>query len=371
MARFQYAFAAARQSGGNTAIEGKPAKEATTSARRTTAVTQRDVAQRAGVSPRTVSNVVNGFPYVSEEVRARVRAALDELGYAPNLVARNLRQGRSGMIALVLPLDVPYFAELTEFLVEEARRHSYVVVIDKTDGDPQREREIVMLNERSALFDGMIFSPAGVDQSELNRHVGNQPIVLLGRRIPEGTFDHVMIDNVAAAAAATRHLIGLGRERIALIGPQHRRRSDIAYDRASGYREALREAGRPAHRGHMVVADGFRRDAGARAMAQLLDLPKPPDAVFCYNDPLALGAMRAIHERGMRVPEDVAIVGFDGSEDGRFSTPSLTTISQDKRQIARYAVELLAARLDGDSGPPVTRRADWQLVVAESTLGRR
>ena len=107
-------------------------------ASRSTPVTQQEVAQRAGVSRRTVSNVVNGFQYVSPEMRARVQKALDDLGYAPNLVARNLRQGRSGMIALVLPLNVPYFAELTEYLVDEARRRSYVVMIDKTDGDPQR-----------------------------------------------------------------------------------------------------------------------------------------------------------------------------------------------------------------------------------------
>jgi DNA-binding LacI/PurR family transcriptional regulator len=119
-----------------------------------------------------------------------------------------------------------------------------------------------------------------------------------------------------------------------------------------------------------VSAPGFRRDAGALSMARLLDLPDPPDAVFCYNDPLALGALRTILERGLRVPEDVAIAGFDDSEDGRFSTPTLTTISQDKRQIARYAVDLIVSRLGGDTSPPVTRKADWRLITRESTLGR-
>lgn len=334
-------------------------------------MTQREVAQRAGVSPRTVSNVVNGFPYVSDDVRARVRAALDELGYTPNLVARNLRHGRSGMIAIVLPLNVPYFAELTEFLVDEARQRSYFVMIDKTDGDPEREREIITLSERSALFDGMIFSPAGLDQRELNRHLGSHPIVLLGQRITDDLHDHVMIDNVSAATAATRHLIDIGRRRIALIGRQPERNSDIAHDRAAGYQAALTAAGLPVDPRYMVTVDGFRWESGAEGMARLLDLPEPPDAVFCYNDPIALGAVRTVLDRGRRVPEDVAIVGFDDSEAGRFSAPTLTTISQDKRQIARYAVELLAARLDGDAGPPVTRRADWHLVTRESTLGRR
>lgn len=322
------------------------------------------------MSRRTVSNVVNGFPYVSEEMRSRVQAAVDELGYAPNLVARNLRQGRSGMIALVLPFNVPYFTELTEFLVDEARRRSYHVIIDKTDGDPEREREVVMPTDRYPLFDGMIFSPSGIDQQELTRRTSRHPIVLLGQRIPGGRHDHVIVDNVSAALAATRHLIAIGRRRIAMIGRHQGRRRDIAYDRARGYRQALHDAGLPVHRGHVVIADGYRRDSGAEAMTRLLELPNPPDAVFCYNDPLALGAMRTVLRRGLRVPEDVAIAGFDDSEDGRFSTPTLTTISQDKSQIARYAVELLSARLDGDTGPPVTRQADWRLVTRESTLGR-
>lgn len=338
---------------------------------RTRSVTQAEVAARAGVSRRTVSNVINGFPHVSPETRARVREVLAELGYAPNLVARNLRHGRTGMIALVLPLDVPYFAELTEFLIDEARAHAYVVMLDKTDGDPQREREFIMPGDRAALFDGMIFSPSGLDEDELSRRTSTSPVVLLGQRIRGGTFDHVVIDNVAAAAAATTHLIRLGRRRIAFIGWQPHRKGDAGHDRAVGYRTALKDAGQPVRPDLQVDAGGLRRDAGARAMARLLDLTEPPDAVFCYNDPLALGAMRTVLERELRVPEDVAIAGFDDSEDGRFSTPTLTTISQDKRQIARYAVDLLVSRLGGDTGPPVTLHADWRLLTRESTLGRR
>lgn len=333
-------------------------------------VTQREVARRAGVSARTVSNVVNNFPYVSSEMRSKVQAVLDELGYAPNLMARNLRHGRSGMIALVLPLNVEYFAELTEYLVEEARARSYLVMIDKTDGNAEYEREAVMTSERSALFDGMIFSPAGLAATEFARRKSDQPIVLLGQRIAGGDHDHVMIDNVAAAQAATQHLIDVGRRRIAHIGLRGGKSGGIPSDRADGYRKALRKAGRSVSRKYLLHAQGFRRDAGVEAMDRLLDLPEPPDAVFCYNDPLALGAMRAVHQRGLRVPEDIAIVGFDDSEDGRYATPSLTTISQDKRQIARAAIDLLVSRIDGNAEPSVTRFAEWNLVTRESTLGR-
>ena len=349
---------------------GRPEGNDVAVSNRIAPATQLDVAKRAGVSRRTVSNVVNGYPYVSAEMKARVQAVVDELGYAPNLSARNLRHSRSGMIALVLPFGVPYFAELAEFLVDEARARSYLVVIDKTDGDSEREREVVMATERAAAFDGVIFSPVGLHELELSQRPNSCPIVLLGQEIRGDAFDRVMIDNIAAAAAATEHLIGLGRRRIAFIAPRRGHRGDTASDRAAGYRKALRGAGLTANRSLMVTAAGFRRQAGADAMTRLLSVDDPPDAVFCYNDPLALGAMRAVLQRGLRVPEDVAIVGFDDSEDGRFSTPTLTTIAQDKHQIARCAVELLVSRLEGNTGPGVIRRADWQLITRESTLGR-
>ncbi|HVX46020.1 MAG TPA: substrate-binding domain-containing protein, partial [Mycobacteriales bacterium] len=137
-----------------------------------------------------------------------------------------------------------------------------------------------------------------------------------------------------------------------------------------GYRRALKRAGIPVDSSLIVRAAGFRRPHGAEAMRTLLDRPDPPDAVFCYNDPLALGAMRVALTRGLRVPEDIAIAGFDDSEDGLYSTPSLTTISQNKPQIAEYAVELLMARLKDGAGPPITRNARWELKVRESTTGR-
>lgn len=331
---------------------------------RFTGITQREVARRAGVSPRTVSNVVNGFAYVSEETRQRVQAVLATSGYRPNLAARNLRRGRTGMIALVLPLDVPYFAELTEHIVDAARRNSYLVMIDNTDGD--RQREFITATHPSAWFDGMIFSPSALTRSELLK---DGPIVLLGPRIRNGDVDHVQIDNVAAGEAATAHLIRIGRRRIALIGRLGGRR-DAAYDRMLGYRRALRAAGIPIDPALIVPAGGFRRAHGAEAMEALLDRPEPPDAVFCYNDPLALGAMRVALRRGLRVPDDIAIGGFDDSEDGRYSTPTLTTISQDKTQIAELAVGLLMDRLAGDTSPPITRNARWELKVRESTAGR-
>ncbi len=332
-------------------------------------ITQADVARAAGVSPRTVSNVVNGAQYVSAEVRSRVGRALDDLGYAPNLVARNLRHGRSGMIALILPLNVEYFAELTDHLVQEARARSLVVMIDKTDGDPDREREILQASRRSALFDGMIFSPAGLTPSDLEHLTTTRPLVLLGQRWASTKHDRVVIDNVAAVGAATSHLVEVGRRRIAFIGPHLDGTADVAQDRLTGYRTALRRAKLPSRRSLEISGTGFHRVDGHTAMTRLLDGRHRPDAVVCYNDPLALGAIRAVHDRGLRVPQDIAVVGCDNNEDGRYSTPRLTTIAQDKAQIARAAVELLAARLAGSNAAAETRHADWALVTRESTVG--
>jgi DNA-binding LacI/PurR family transcriptional regulator len=323
------------------------------------------------VSIRTVSNVVNGSAKVAQETRLRVQLVLDEMGYQPNAVARTLRNGRSGLIALVLPeLDVPYFAELTRAVIERAARSGYTVVIDQTDGDPQRERDLVTRGNRAALFDGLIFSPIGLGDEDLADRPSKAPVVLLGERVHGHTFDHVVIDNISAARIAVQHLAGLGRRRIAAIGHQPDETRQTAQFRTRGYHEALAAAGLPAEERLMRPVQFFHRADGAAAMASLLALDDPPDAVFCYNDLLALGALREILRRGLRVPQDIALVGFDDIEDGRYATPSLTTISPDKAQIARLAVDLLLRRLDGDETPPVELSADYSLVVRESTTGR-
>ena len=330
----------------------------------------REVAAKSGVSIRTVSNVVNGYKRVAPETRAKVQKVLDELGYRPNAVARTLRRGRSGLIALVLPeLDVPYFAELTRAVIEEAAKHEYTVVIDQTDGDPVRERELVMLGNRAALFDGLIFSPLGLGGTDLRARTSTAPVVLLGERVRDSGLDHIMIDNVRASEVATRHLIELGRRRIAAIGDQHHETRQTAQLRTEGYLRALGEAGLKTEPALIRQTAFFHRADGAAAMEELLALGKPPDAVFCFNDLMALGAMRTILRRGLRVPEDIAVCGFDDIEEGRFSTPTLTTISPDKAQIAREAVQLLLGRLKGNVAPPVEMNADFKLEVRESTSG--
>jgi DNA-binding LacI/PurR family transcriptional regulator len=333
-------------------------------------VSLKHVAERAGVSVKTVSNVVNGYAHIADATRARVQQAIEDLHYRPNLAARNLRKGHSNVIALALPeLDLPYFAELARSVIKAAEDVGWTVLIDQTDGRVERE-QLVLDGIRGQLIDGLIFSPIALGADDLGRRRDTTPLVLLGERVYDGPADHVSIDNVAAAHVATRHLIEIGRRRIAAIGDQPQESSQTAHLRHQGYLEAVAEVGLPAPAEFRCRVDQYHRADGAAAMRRLLDLPEPPDAVFCFNDLLALGALRALHERGVRVPEDVAVVGWDDIEDGRYSTPTLTTISPDKQQIASLAVEFLATQL-GAERPEAPREAtaDFTLAVRESTVG--
>ncbi|MFF0310708.1 LacI family DNA-binding transcriptional regulator [Streptosporangium sp. NPDC004379] len=339
----------------------------------------KDVAARAGVSVRTVSNVVNDFPLVAPETRRRVRQALEELQYRPNAAARQLRAGRSGLIGLVIPeIDSPYFGELASLLVQEAQEHSWTLLVDQTDGDPDRERRLLD-DMQGQIVDGLIMSPWSLSPADLRRRADAVPLVLLGEQDAAGLIDHVSVDSVAAAADATRHLIELGRRRIAAVGVQPHLANGTAEQRVTGYRQALDAAGIPRDPALEVPVTALHRADGARAMRWLLEEGHAPDAVFCFSDQLALGALREALEHGLAVPGDLAVCGFDDIEDGRYATPSLTTIAPDKPEIARQALSCLADRLRrpargaAPEEPRPARRivAAHRLVVRESTAGRR
>ncbi|MEV0150699.1 LacI family DNA-binding transcriptional regulator [Nonomuraea sp. NPDC050733] len=334
-------------------------------------VTLRDVAELAGVSSRTVSNVVNGYANVTERTRARVQQAVDQLGYRPNVLARNLASGRSGQIAVVVPyLDTPYFSELLQGIIRAARVQGYNVLIDQTDGDPEHERMLINHGHSRLLFDGVIFSPLGLPQDALADRDPGLPLVVLGERVSDGRFDHVGIDDVAASRQATEHLLDLGRTRLAAIGDQPYATGECAQLRTQGFREAHERRGLTVHEDLIVRSPRFTRPDGAQAMAHLLDRDNPPDAVFCYSDLLALGAIHTLIARGLRVPEDVAVIGYDDIEDGRYSNPAITTISPDKEMIANTAVKRLLLRIGSTTPPPgLELRAPHQLIVRESTAG--
>ena len=329
----------------------------------------RDVAEHAGVSVKTVSNVVNGYVHVSPAMREKVQASLEELNYRANLSARSLRRGRSGVIALALPaLDMPYFAELTRYVVQEAEQLGYTVLVDQTDGLRDRE-QVVATGVRSHLIDGLILSPVSMGYAELSQVRDETPIVLLGEKVGDADIDHVAWDNVAASRAATEHVLSLGRTRVAAVGYQAGvvARSGVAAVRRAGYEAALTAARLPIRADLTRQVAGYVRSEGATAMASLL--AERPDAVFCFNDLLALGVLRTLAQHGVRVPEDIAVIGIDDIEDGRFSTPTLSTIAPDKPAVAREAVRLLHERLDNPTGSTREVSVGFELLARESTLG--
>ena len=336
-------------------------------------VTMRDVALLAGVSNKTVSNVVNDYPHVHPQTRARVQRAIDELGYRPNLSARGLRSGRTGVIGLAVPeLRQPYFAELADAVITAAERRGLSVIVGQAGAD--RDHEIAVLANGLRQTDGLLFSPErlGTEDRGLLDHV-EYPLVLLGERIFGGPTDHVTMHNVQGARAAVEHLIALGRRRIAVVGahPDQRtgqlRPSDL---RVRGYREALAAAGLEHDRRLERAVAPWHPQNGTDATRELLASGVEFDAVLALNDTLGIGVLRALGEAGCRVPDDVAVIGFDNIENGRFTLPSLSSVDPGREEIAETAVAMLVERVEAGSGtpvPPRVHKAAFRIVSREST----
>jgi len=328
----------------------------------------KDVAAHAGVSIKTVSNVVRGQARVAEDTRRRVLHAIAELDYRPHASARHLRTGRSGVIALAVPeLVQPYFAELATAVINAARERDVSVLIEDTAGDPAAELRVAC-GLSDPLIDGVLLSPQRLDQATLAGRSRRVPLVLLGERAYEVPADHVLIDNVLAAREATAALIAGGRRRIAAIGFQDNPLLSTSQQRARGYLKALHSAAVPYDPDLTPPVQAYSRAEGRLAMRKLLALPEPPDAVFCFSDLLASGAVRAAHDLGHRVPRDIAVTGFDDIEEGRYSIPSLSTVAPDKAQLAQLAVDALLKRIaDDPEAPPNTLYAPHRLVRRESS----
>ena len=334
--------------------------------------TLRDVAARAGVSTQTVSNVVHGkTSEVGAPTIERVQQTIAELKYQPSMVARQLRSGRGGAIALVVPdLINPYFAKVAMHVISAAAEHGYTVLIDYTAGSAAAEmRALEAL--RQHMISGAIFSPLALGVNELVAHAGKTPVVLLGEHLFGSPYDHVDIDNVEAARVATAHLLALGRRRIAAIGTFGEGGENTSRLRLQGYAKALAAAGVPLDPEftESVARNSMHRFDGAQAMQRLLSRSDRPDGVFCFTDLLALGAMPVLHEAGLRIPEDIAVVGFDDIEEAQLAYPPLTTIAVSTQETCNQAVSLLVQRIDGTrTGPPVRMQPPFELIVRASTI---
>lgn len=334
------------------------------------ATTLHDVARLAGVSAKTVSNVVNDYPHIKASTKERVLQAIAELGYRPNLSARGLRSGRSGVISLIIPdLRNSYFAELADAVMHAADERGLSVLIETSGGDRAREAELLR-GARLRAVDGVLYSALQLGDDDLS--IVDEvtiPMVLLGERMFSAPHDHVTMRNTEGIRAATAHLLAQGRTRIVAFGAH---RADIVSSaslRLAGYRAALDEAGVAFDQALVRDVGAWNRLNGALGMRALLDQGVPFDGIVAFNDALALGAMRVLSEHGVGMPREVSIIGFDDIDEGRYSLPSLSTIAPGREQIARTAVDMLVERIAGDDADVPPRRvfADFELVQREST----
>lgn len=331
------------------------------------AVTMNDVARAAGVSLKTVSNVLNDYEFIRPATKQRVQDAIAELGYEANLTARSLRSGKTSMLGLVLSdLSAPYYAELASKLMKAAARHGYRVLVEQSDAEPAAELGALHGTFRQ-LTDGLLFTPLAVDAEAIAARAGRKPLVMLGEHIVDPRFDLVTMKNREAAAALTGHLLAGGRRRIAVIGANPGESTGTGGLRLNGYRTALAEAGIP-YDPALVAPAEWRRDTGAAAVAGLLDSGVEFDAVFGLNDVLALGALHELQVRGVKVPQDVAVAGFDDLDEARFASPSLTTVAPGMDEIAERSISLLLDRIAGrePSVQGVHVEAGFELKIRES-----
>ncbi len=329
----------------------------------------KDIARELNVSIVTVSKALRNHRDISEATRKRVLEKIDELNYRPNLMARGLVTRRSFIAGLVVPdLTHSFFADVARGVAAVMHPKGYHVVIANTDDDPKIEQaEVQMLLARRV--DGLILASARKKEhteslDDLRRLA--IPVVLIDRLLPEVPASFVGVDDEALGRLATGHLIGLGRRRIAHIRGQQ---IVNAEGRLRGFRAALRDAGLPCPPA-FVLRGGNTEAEGYEAMRKLLGRRRRPDGVFCFNDPLAVGAIRAALAAGVRVPEDVAIIGAGNIHYSDFLKVPLSTVDQQSGEIGRSAARLLLMRIESEDPLPIEQVVvSPRLVVRESTAG--
>lgn len=322
--------------------------------------TIKDVALRAGVSVTTVSHVVNDTRHVSAKGRERVELAIRELGYVPNAMARSLKSNTTSTLGMLIPNSSnPYFAEIVRIVEDRCFGAGYTLVLCNTDDEPRRQSVYLqVLAERR--IDGLIVVSTGDDDSLVTQLQGLRiPTVLVDREIADPSCDLVETAHMQGGLLAVRHLLSLGHKRIACLGgPEGLTPSE---QRIEGWRMALAEAGTTPNADALLWRGAFTSQSGYEAMHAILRTEHPPSAVFVCNDLMAIGALRAAHESGVHVPDELSIVGFDDIELSAYTSPPLTTVAQPKERIGALAVDMLLERVSG-------KRRDARKVVLQPEL---
>jgi LacI family transcriptional regulator len=329
-------------------------------------LTLEDIARQAGVSRATVSRVINGSANVKDKTRLRVMEVIQQINFQPNIAARSLAAGRTNVIGLVIPAGVaaifadPYFPLLIQGVSTACNARDYSVMLWLAE--PEYERRMVRQILHSGLLDGVVVSSMLMEDPIVHElHDSKKPFILIGRH-PLLDVNYLDVDNLTGGVEATRHLLDLGHSRVAAITGPHN--MIAGSDRFAGYCQALRERGLDLQ--PELVAEGdFSEASGYEAMHRLL--PALPTAVFVASDTMAEGALRALREAGLRVPQDMAVVGYDDLPNAARISPSLTTVHQPTTQMGAQAVNAL---IDIIQNPGTHKRQivlPVELIIRESS----
>lgn len=328
--------------------------------------TIRDVASELGMSVATVSRALSQPELLRPETRERVLSVVAKLGYRPNVLARSLRRGQTHAIVLVVPKLSPFFLEIYAGAEEAAQTAGLAVLLGNSDGKPERE-EAYFDQVISGRADGIILLTGVVPEGYAQGKCALPPMVTVLERLRDNDVPVVRIDHRSASAEVTKHLIDLGHHRIAHIAGTPNAASSA--HRISGYKDALASAGLPFDPA-LVVEGNFSMQSGADAMERLLELESPPTGVFAGNDEMAFGAVKTARSRGLSVPEDLSMVGFDDQTTAAFYNPPLTTIHTPCRELGRRSTQELIEQI---AGREVTSEIllPTKLIVRDSTAAPR
>jgi LacI family transcriptional regulator len=333
------------------------------------AIRLKDIANELGVSTVTVSKVLRGKPDVGERTRALVIKRMDELKYRPNLQARGLASGRSYAAGLVVPdLIHPFFGEFATSLSDALRQNGLALMVSSSREDVETERrEILALMDRGVDVI-LIASCQAAHSTDAIFHQERAPVVLVDRSFLKTPAHFVGSDDVMVGKLATQHLVAIGRRRIAHIGAQDVSTSIL---RLEGYRSALAHAGVAPEKRYVIASERFEEtadQAGYQAMQQLLRLKKRPDAVFCYSDLCAIGAMRAAIEAGLSIPGDVAFVGCGNFRYARYLEVPLTSVDHRTERMGKIAAKVALGLIAQPGVPPRSILIEPKLVVRSSSV---
>ncbi|MBB1199295.1 DNA-binding transcriptional regulator CytR [Enterobacteriaceae bacterium 89] len=333
------------------------------------AATMKDVAQKANVSTATVSRALMNPDKVSQSTRNKVEKAALDVGYFPQAMGRNSRRNESRTILVIVP-DIcdPFFSEIIRGIEVTAAAQGYLVLIGDCAHQNQQEKTFIDLIITKQI-DGMLLLGSRLPfDASIEEQRNLPPMVMANEFAPELELPTVHIDNLTAAFNAVNYLHELGHQRIGCIaGPEE---MPLCHYRLQGYVQALRRSGITVDP-HYIARGDFTYEAGANALEQLLELPEPPTAVFCHSDIMALGALSLAKRRGLKIPDDLSIIGFDNISLSEFCDPPLTTVSQPRFDIGREAMLLLLDQLSGQNVSSGSRLLDCELVLRGSTAKNR